>query len=183
MDWINKDAAEKALSATLSRTVDFLKFAETKNAALLTFASAWLLALASLAANDRITDRSSQIATALAAFLFALAAITALWSFLPRMRLTDFFLSPNRSGNLLYFADIAEVDPDTFVERFRERYNSTPDSVSDAFLSDLAVQVAVNSSITRRKFRTFNVGAAFVLAALTVLTCRCAFLIYSQFLK
>ena len=33
------EALDDALSSTLSRTIDFLKFAETKNAALLTFAS------------------------------------------------------------------------------------------------------------------------------------------------
>jgi hypothetical protein len=38
-----RDALDKALSGVLSRTIDFLKFAETKNAALLTFAKAWLL--------------------------------------------------------------------------------------------------------------------------------------------
>ena len=49
-----RETLEGALSSTLSRTIDFLKFAETKNAALLTFASAWLLALASLLASDRL---------------------------------------------------------------------------------------------------------------------------------
>jgi hypothetical protein len=47
-----REALEKTLTGTLSRTVDFLKFAETKNAALLTFASAWLLALANVLASD-----------------------------------------------------------------------------------------------------------------------------------
>ena len=60
-DWTQKETAEKALGSTLSRTVDFLKFAETKNAALLTFASAWFLALANLIAGDRISDRGPEL--------------------------------------------------------------------------------------------------------------------------
>ncbi|WP_439360539.1 hypothetical protein [Bradyrhizobium sp. DASA03007] len=40
-----EDAFEKTLSTQLNRNIDFLKFAETKNAALLTFSSAWIMAL------------------------------------------------------------------------------------------------------------------------------------------
>lgn len=176
-----QDAAEKALSSTLSRTVDFLKFAETKNAALLTFSSAWMLALANFAANDRITDRWSQIAVTIALLLFALAALVALYSFLPQLRLDRFFLRPDRSGSLLYFADIAEFEPATFIERFRHRYANGPQQgMSDAYLDDLAVQVAVNSRITRAKFKVFNIGATIVMAAIMVLGLRAAFVVYSH---
>ncbi|MCP1835749.1 hypothetical protein ACVMIH_007645 [Bradyrhizobium sp. USDA 4503] len=36
-------AFEKTLSTQLVRTIDFVKFAEIKNAALLTFSSAWII--------------------------------------------------------------------------------------------------------------------------------------------
>lgn len=39
-----QEAYEKHLTATLARVIDFVKFAEAKNAALLTFSSAWTLA-------------------------------------------------------------------------------------------------------------------------------------------
>ena len=38
-----EEAFEKILSSQLTRTIDFVKFAETKNAALLTFSSAWII--------------------------------------------------------------------------------------------------------------------------------------------
>jgi hypothetical protein len=183
-DWAQRETAEKALASTLSRTVDFLKFAETKNAALLTFASAWLLALANLIAGDRISDRGSRIAIAVAILLFAVAALTALFSFLPKLNLANFFRDPSSNKSLLYFNDIAAFEPTAYLQRFRERYANDPEqSISDAYLHDLAVQVSANSSITRRKFLIFNIGAGFVLLALAVLTARGAFLIYEHVLS
>jgi hypothetical protein len=183
-DWAQKETAEKALGSTLSRTVDFLKFAETKNAALLTFASAWFLALANLIAGDRISDRGSRIAIAVALLLFAFATLIALYSFLPKLRLNRFFRDPHNNKSLLYFNDIAKFEPSAYSQHFRERYANDPEqSISDAYLHDLAVQVSANSSITRRKFLIFNIGAAFVMLALAVLTIRGAFLIYEHLLS
>lgn len=44
---------EKIMTANLARIVDFLKFAETKNAALLTFCSAWILAILGALASQK----------------------------------------------------------------------------------------------------------------------------------
>lgn len=183
-DWAQRETAETALASTFSRTVDFLKFAETKNAALLTFASAWLLALANLIAGDRISDRASRIAIAVAILLFALATLIALYSFFPKLNLDRLFRDPNSKRSLLYFNDIAKFEATAYVQHFRERYANDPDQgISDAYLHDLAVQVSANSSITRRKFLIFNVAAAFVMLALAVLTIRGAFLFYEHVLS
>src|SRR5437899_3336829 len=91
-----KEALDDAISATLSRTIDFLKFAETKNAALLTFASAWLVALSNLLASDHMPDRGPRIAVAAAMLFFAAAALAALYSFLPRLKLGSFQRDPER---------------------------------------------------------------------------------------
>jgi hypothetical protein len=54
-----EEAFERLLTTSLARVIDFVKFAEAKNAALLTFNSAWIVAgvtllhgSASLAAHD-----------------------------------------------------------------------------------------------------------------------------------
>ena len=47
------DAYEKILTANLQRTIDFLKFAEAKNAALLALASAWVVAIFNLTCSHK----------------------------------------------------------------------------------------------------------------------------------
>ena len=166
-----RETLEGALSSTLSRTIDFLKFAETKNAALLTFASAWLLALASLLASDRLPYRGPRLALAASLLLFAVAALVALYSFLPKLNLSALHRDPERHKSLLYFGDIATFEATAYAQRFQERYASDPEQkVSDAYLHDLAVQVSAISSIARRKFIVFNVGASLVAIALLTLS-------------
>jgi hypothetical protein len=48
-----REAFRQVLSASLARVIDFLKFAETKNAALLTFASAWTFASINVLTGER----------------------------------------------------------------------------------------------------------------------------------
>jgi hypothetical protein len=173
------EALDKALSGTLSRTIDFLKFAETKNAALLTFASAWLLALANVLTSDRIPYPGPRAAIAASLLLFALAALVALWSFLPKLKLDNFHRDPERQKSLLYFGDIAEFEATTYARRFGERYGNDPKQVvSENYLLDLAVQVSANSALTLRKFNIFNLGAALVVLALFILTVTAALLTY-----
>ena len=174
-----REALDDALSGTLSRTIDFLKFAETKNAALLTFASAWLLALANLLTSERIAHRGPRTALAVSLLLFAVAALVALYSFLPKLNLAVFQRDPERQKSLLFFGDISEFDAATYANRFAERYANDPDQViSDNYLKDIAVQVAANSSITLRKFSLFNVGASLVMVALLVLTATAGWMTY-----
>jgi hypothetical protein len=176
-----RETLDEALSGTLSRTIDFLKFAETKNAALLTFESAWLLALANLLTSDRIPYPAPRVAIAASLLLFALAALVALWSFLPKLRLDNFHRDPERQKSLLYFGDIAEFEATTYAKRFSERYGNDPTQVvSENYLHDLAVQVSVNSALTLRKFNIFNVGAALVMIALIILTVTAALLTYDH---
>lgn len=174
-----RESLNEVLSDTLSRTIDFVKFAETKNAALLTFASAWLVALTNLLTGDRIVDSGPRFALAIALLLFALAALVALWSFLPKLSLNSLHRDPNREKNLLYFGDIAGFEPSAYAKRVRVRYAANPKEVtSDDYLDDLAVQVSANSSIASRKFYIFSVGATLVIFALAILTAAAAVVTY-----
>jgi hypothetical protein len=158
------------LSAALARVVDFLKFAEAKNAALLTFASAWTFASINILTGERAPVGIVGGAFRLALVLFTVAAVVAVISFLPRLNLHALHRDPTQLKNLLYFGHIAEFDTSVFRTRIQERYLAQGDqSVTDQYLDDLTVQIAVNSKITRRKFVMFNVGAALVLIALLAL--------------
>jgi hypothetical protein len=174
-----RKALNEVLTGTLSRTIDFLKFAETKNAALLTFASAWLIGLTSLLTGDRVLDPRTRVGLAVALLLFALAALVALSSFLPKLELRRFHRNPDQPKNLLYFGHIAEFEPSAYLKRLQQRYaaNSAP-AVSDEYLQDLSVQVSANASITKLKFTTFYFGAALVTLAIASLTITAALLTY-----
>ena len=163
-----QEAYEKLLSAGLARAVDFLKFAETKNAALLTFSSAWILASVNLLATEKPLPSEFKIALSVVIFLFVISALIAIASLQPKLRLSDFVGTSARPRNLLYFGDVAKMEIGMFNERVRERYMPPANwSATDAYLEDLATQVAVVSQVADRKFRLFDWGAR--LAAIAVL--------------
>ena len=165
-----RKAFSDVLSNTLARVTDFLKFAETKNAALLTFASAWTFAAFSTLTGERAPVGVVGGAFRLALVLFAMAAVVMVVSFLPKLNLYAFHRDPAQPKNLLYFGHIAEFDTAVFRLRVQERYLAQGEQpITDEYLDDLMVQISANSKITRRKFIMFNVGAGLVLLALFVL--------------
>ena len=93
-----RNALEKILSSSLSRVIDFLKFAETKNTAMLTFASAWMVLIINLVAGDRALLDGMKTALPVALALFGAAALVAIWSFLPKRKPENFNRDPNRLG-------------------------------------------------------------------------------------
>ena len=165
-----QEAFEKLLSSVLGRVVDFLnRFAEAKNAALLTFSSAWILASTTLLTGTALND-DWRIGFAVALPLFVAAALIAVVSFLPKTHLPNFHKDPEQARALLYFGDAASFAPAAYRERIRERYYP-PDgeSATRNYLDDLSIQIAVNSQITARKLRFFNTGAYAVLLAFVAL--------------
>jgi hypothetical protein len=176
------EALATLLSATLSRVIDFLKFAEAKNAALLAFSSAWIVASANLLTNGRSLPNGLMMALAIALPLFVASALISIWSFLPRRKLPKFHRDPNQSKSLIYFGDISTFDPAVYKQRVRERYGSEDGTTAENYLDDLAIQVAVNSKIANAKFTLFNLGATCVLIAMFVIAAPSARLAYSYIL-
>jgi hypothetical protein len=158
------------LASTLLRVVDFLKFAEAKNAALLTFASAWMLGSIALLASAHSPSGIVGNAFRAALLLFAMAAVTALWSLLPKVDLRRLHRDPVQEKSLLFFGDVAGFDTLEYETRVGERYMPEEgQSVTDKYLHDLSVQISVNSRLAKRKYKLFNVGAWVVLIALAVI--------------
>jgi hypothetical protein len=165
-----QEAFEKALSTTLARVVDFLKFAETKNAALLTFSSAWILGSINFLTGTNGVSPDWKPVFTLALPLFAVAALIAIVSFLPRMKLSTIHHDPEQAKSLLYFGDVATFSPAAYKDRVRERYYPPDGEVATRnLLDDLSIQIAANSKITKRKMTFFYWGSGFILAAFAVL--------------
>jgi hypothetical protein len=151
----------------LQRTIDFLKYAEAKNGALLTFASAWVLAIINI--NITLGDKSTHLYEYAVLPPFVLAGTAALVSFFPRINLPR-FLGGRRAGphpkNLLYFGDVGAMTVSEFEKAIQDNYYPPEDrTVADAYLHDLIVQVAVNSQITNRKLQLFQIGIWLIVIA------------------
>lgn len=168
-----QEAYDKLLSASLARVIDLVKFAETKNAALLAFTSASTVAMANLMARQNASAAAFDAVMPVSASLFLIAALIALYSILPRVNLSKFFKGERRASrdlNLLFYGDISKVEINDFPDRARARYFPTEkQSATEQYLSDLSCQIHVNSTIANRKYVLFKVGAWITLLSMAIL--------------
>lgn len=165
-----QEAFERVLTTTLARVLDFLKFAEAKNAALLTFSSAWIIGSINFLNGSRAIGENWVVSFTIALPLFVISGVISLISFLPRTKLMRFHKDPEQSRALLYFGDAALFETSSYRDRIRERYHPPEgETATRNYLDDLSVQIAVNSQITKRKLTMFNCAAFVVLAAIATL--------------
>lgn len=90
-----QDTYVQVLTANLQRTLDFLKFAEAKNAALLALASAWIAATLNLICGGKPIPTGFTISIWVMLVCALCAGILAMVSILPRLHLPSFL-----GGNL-----------------------------------------------------------------------------------
>src|SRR5260370_30206581 len=106
------EAYEKILTATLQRVIDFLKFAEAKNATLLAVASAWVMACINVLSNGKTLPKGFDTSIVLTLLCSICGGLLAMVTFLPRLNLPT-FSGGKRAGphpkNLLYFGDISTL--------------------------------------------------------------------------
>jgi hypothetical protein len=158
----NLEAFEKLLTANLGRVNELMRFAEAKNAALLTFSSAWILFVGGLYTKDAGSVSWIVLVGLLA---FTVAAAISIISFLPKLKINIFHTEVARSKGLLFFGDIAMLDNIAFRQRVTVRYLASDDKLlTGEYLDDLCAQISVNSKIANSKFLKFNAGAWFALA-------------------
>ncbi|RWM12854.1 MAG: hypothetical protein EOR72_20240 [Mesorhizobium sp.] len=160
-----QESYEKTLAANHGRMMDLVKFAEAKNAALLTFCSVWMGTIIGILRSTDEPPMGYRTAFLVALPLLAVAAVVTLTSFLPRL-LHHLLPERKEADNLLYFGHIASLGIDDFGPAARQRYYpSEGQAVTDEYLDDLAVQVAVQARIADRKFKTFNAAGRLVLVS------------------
>jgi hypothetical protein len=179
-------AYERLLSTNLNRVVDWVKYGDAKNAALLAFASAWLAAIGNLilGAQEKRTPGVIAFFLFVSEVLFLIGALNAIAALLPTTDPQDILRLPSKSfrrllagaqrqpqkPNLLFFGDIRHLEPDLFKTEASQRYNPKGVRlVTEGYLSDLCSQTVINARIAQRKFDLFDAGISFVLAALFLL--------------
>jgi hypothetical protein len=177
-----EEAFEKVLNSSLARTIDFIKFAEAKNAAALTFSSAWILATANAINNVQNYSALWRICLSIAFPLFVFGAISAIISFIPITDLMSLYKNNSREKCLIYFGDVANMTISEYKSAVVARYcPSNGQFATGAYLDDLVAQIAVNSSIAARKFYIFNFSAIFALLGVIASLVPAFFQIYGLF--
>ncbi len=166
------ESYEKILVADLQRAIDYLRFAEAKNAALVVLGSGWFVAGLNLECSGKAIPSPFLYSVPLMmAFAFC-SALISLFSFLPRLKLAT-FLGGRRAGphspNLLYFGDIAAVPIKVLHSQFRSRYYPSNADLRDEYIEDLVVQISVNSDIAVRKMKLFSFGVGLIFVAALIL--------------
>jgi hypothetical protein len=162
-----KEYCDRMLQQNLERAIYFLRFAEAKNAALLTLASALAIALANILLAPALPD-AIKVGLWFVLILVMTAGVIALSAFMPRLNLLS-FLGGHPAGphskNLLYFGDIASLTIKEFRGMLEERYGVPCSGIKPEYIDDLIVQLLVNSQITDRKMRVFRAGCGMMAMA------------------
>jgi hypothetical protein len=164
-----QEAYEKLMSANHGRMIEFSKFGEAKNAALLTFCSVWMGAIITILRSESELLLGYTLAFKIALFLLFVAAIISLKSLMPKF-LDQMHRREDDYKNLLYFGDIATAGTKNYPEMAADLYMPTENETATAtYLHDLAVQTAIHAKIAQRKFKSFNRAGSLVLFAFGVM--------------
>lgn len=138
--------------------VDWLKFAEAKNAGLLTGNLVSIFGVSKLEffSGAHVYSWAWWYYTSIV-FFCGLSALCCLLSIVPQIEIPWFWLSTDKypPGNLVFFGSIANQSPENYSRKLQEETGCE----FKRFEKDLAEQIVVNSKIARRKFSSFKVSA------------------------
>ena len=165
------------LSYVLDKIVDWLKFAEAKNGAVLAINSAILFGVTRLAMATDITSNYLLIYIALAIVLLASSILVALLSFVPRLEPPLWVSFPQKPEkfNILFFGHICSCTPKSYLEYFYKMNEAPINQYCDSH-NQLSNQIVTNSKIAYIKYKQFNFSIWLTISAL--LTPLGALLIY-----
>jgi hypothetical protein len=164
-----KEKRLETLEAILKQVIDWLKFAEAKNGALVAVGCAVIFG--SFRVYSTLSVENSFIIVYLVCIIVFVAAsvIIALTSFVPRMT-PPFWIQmpPKEAGdNPLFFGHACKYSKSTYLDLFNRHVDG---HVSDEVILELALcdQIVNNSKISYIKYRMF--GSAVLLFIAGVLT-------------
>lgn len=168
----DRERIERALIRRLDNVNGWLKFAETKNAGLLAFSGAILVAIAGYVGSADDIPARIELVLIIAAGTLMATAVVALASFLPILNPSRARagMAPDPQDNLEYFGHLLKHDAKTLTEEIARLYAASDPSLAgkDKLLTDTAHQIIVNSRIAHQKFNLFSWGLYIVSAGVLV---------------
>lgn len=137
---------------------NWLKFAESKNAALLVANSAFIFQLFRILADKKNINSFVYCYLTICILLAAISACICLFSFVPKIRIPSIFTGKyvqEENVNLIFYGDIAKFTPKRYWEALRTQNIISEEYAQDKFFADIANQIVINSKIALTKYNFF----------------------------
>jgi len=163
LDPTSSNELNKTLTEIHKTIVEWLKFAETKNAGLL---AANLAVIFGIAQSNSLTGAALHTFSGIYLWnvmLFCgISAVLCLVSIAPQIQVPLLWARKEETGSdLIFFGSIATHTRDTYIKKFEEAIQTSLSQLE----CDLVGQIVVNARITRRKFSCFKWSAWLTLSA------------------
>lgn len=160
---------------------DWLKFAEAKNAALLTFNGVLIFGLLKIDLSGNLIFLSKTIS--LCAMILCVNIAIILSSFLPSLLQDKKILSidtshlRNINKNYLFYGNLKGINIDDFINIIKERYSIEADE-NDNYIKDLCHQILSVSTIAIKKYNIFKLSICITLLVFFIIFIRVLFYIF-----
>ncbi|MEH6462507.1 MAG: Pycsar system effector family protein [Shewanella psychromarinicola] len=151
----------------MDKTIDWLKFAEAKNGAVLAVNCAILFGVLRLALSTEISNIFIIGYLVQAIIMLAASILVALLSFVPRLDAPFWVTFPSKPGevNVLFFGHICTLSPKGYLENFY-KINELSEGQFSKIDSQLSNQIVANSKIAYIKYTQFNYSIWLTISAL-----------------
>jgi hypothetical protein len=170
MDQGKEEQVTTKLTAICQVIIDWLKYAEAKNAVLLTFSGAGITATLTYLGAVPTLPRFLKIGFLMATFFLCLSAFICAISFLPKTNLENLTglreksvtkrrQSQKNSDNLYYYGDLQKYNSEELLDKMNEFYFDR--SIQLPYKKehlDIASQIVINSEIALIKFKLFTIS-------------------------
>ncbi|MCW8922011.1 MAG: DUF5706 domain-containing protein [Gammaproteobacteria bacterium] len=158
---------QSKLELSLSLTIDWLKFAESKNAMLIAAHGAAIFGIFTLLESGSISNSMYVFYIYQALLFLFLGAVFCLISFIPQVDVPWIeSINPTKEeDNLLAYADIAKYDSKLYLEAIYKQEAIDLNEINP-FEEDLAELIVIYSRIAMRKYSLFNSGVWCTLSAI-----------------
>lgn len=148
---------------------NWLKFAESKNAALLVANSVFIFQVFRILTDNKNTGRFVYICLLVCVVLAAISACLCLLSFIPKISIPSSCTGecvPEENANLIFYGHIAKFTFKRYWEALRTQNIISEEYVQDKFLAAIANQIVINSKIALTKYIFFKIAIWFTVAAI-----------------
>ncbi|MBG1231039.1 Pycsar system effector family protein [Aestuariivirga litoralis] len=155
------DEIQRRAELVFSNVVEWVKFAELKNGALVTLNAAFIIGTHQIADWQKPSSNLLIIWLWFSTACFLLSIIVGLGSFASKTKIDqfDFMNGPSSASvNPLFFGHIRNLSVDDYLAKLAPNKNFNK---RDEWVKNIASQTIINSKIAQRKFSLFNLALAF----------------------
>ncbi|MDM5235322.1 DUF5706 domain-containing protein [Bacillus cereus] len=159
---------------------EWLKFAETKNAALLTFNGVIVFGIFDKVV-DKATDSFIKTALLMGCAIILISIIINLVSFLPQLNTSSKIQNNVINGshdnrNLMFYGAIKDFNPQAYLDAVGVKYNLASNEKN----IDIAIQIVTLSQITHVKLKSFNWGLTFTFIGILIPIISCIIVFFKN---